>query len=194
MYKKRLYMSRSSRRLKSLIADWWSDLRFFWHMTNKGPIVLASVLGTVFVAFGILFYSLFASGADRRNLTCLALNVYFEARGETDAGQRAVAEVTLNRVASNRYPDTVCEVVYQKNWDSRRKRYVGAFSWTEFDVRSMPEGEEWQRAQQAAEVVYFRRGMPMVAGALHYHAAYIKPRWARGKKTIARIGGHVFYE
>lgn len=194
MYKKHLYKSRSSRRRRPLIASWWSDLRFFWFMTNKGPIVLVSILTTVLLTFGFLLYTLFANGADRRNLTCLGLNVYFEARGESDAGQRAVAEVTLNRVASDRYPDTVCDVVYEKNWDRRRKRYVGAFSWTEFDVRSMPEGEEWQRARQAAETVYYRRHTPTVEGALHYHAVYIKPRWARGRKTIARIGRHVFYE
>ena len=193
MDKKHFYRSRVSRR-KSAFAGKWSDLRFFWYTTNKTPIVFGSVLATVFMAFSFLLYALFANGADRRNLTCLALNVYFESRGESDSGQRAVAEVTMNRVASDRYPDTVCDVVYQQNWDRRRRRYVGAFSWTEFDVRSMPQGEEWQRAQDAAETVYTRRHTPAVEGALHYHAVYIKPGWARDKKAVARIGGHVFYE
>src|SRR5882672_11161357 len=88
----------------------------------------------------------YAHADDRRNLACLARNVYFEARGEPTAGQYAVAEVTMNRKASGRYPDTVCGVVYQKNWDPLRKRYVGAFSWTELGALPAPRGEEWERA------------------------------------------------
>lgn len=121
------------------------------------------------------------------------MNVYYEARGEPLLGQYAVAEVTMNRVASERYPDTVCEVVYQKRWDPLRKRHVGAFSWTEFDVVPHPEGEEWQRAWDVAKAVYYGERPPMLDGAVHYHATYIRPSWARGKQHIARIGRHVFY-
>ena len=77
MYKKRFYKSRSSRRLKSLFAGMWSDLRFFWYTTKKGPIVFGSILVAVCTAVGFFLVSLFADGADRRNLTCLGFNVYF---------------------------------------------------------------------------------------------------------------------
>lgn len=128
-----------------------------------------------------------------RSLECLARNVYYEARGESIAGQYAVAEVTMNRKAARAYPKTVCEVVYQQNWDPIRGRFVGAFSWTEFDVLPPPAGEAWRRAQKVAHDVYYERHAPTLDGALHFHATYIKPEWSKERERVARIGRHVFY-
>jgi spore germination cell wall hydrolase CwlJ-like protein len=186
------YRRRASR-FSSLWSRWWSDLRFYWHTKNKAPWIVAAVLATAIAAFGFLTYSMSSTASQRRELTCLAMNVYYEARGEPLAGLYAVAEVTMNRVASGRYPGTVCEVVYQKKWDPLRKRNVSAFSWTEFDVVPHPEGEKWQQAWEAARDVYQGRHSPTVNGALHYHATYIRPSWARGRKPVATIGAHVFY-
>jgi spore germination cell wall hydrolase CwlJ-like protein len=176
-----------------LLARWWIELRFRWHASRKGAWIVVFVLGVVAVGFGFLVQFMVAQQARVRDLTCLARNVYYEARGEPAAGRYAVAEVTLNRVASPYYPDTVCEVVYQKNWDTLRKRYVSAFSWTEFDSTPHPDEGVWQEAWAAAEAVYDGRRPPKLKGALHYHATYIKPSWARGKRPLARIGRHVFY-
>ncbi len=192
-YRKPFYRSFLSR-CTWTVSDGWHTARFFWYKTDKGPLVFFCVLGLIVTTFGFLVYSIFAGEAHRQNLTCLALNVYFEARGEPTAGQYAVAEVTMNRVASSRYPDTVCAVVFQQNWDARRRRYVAAFSWTEFNTRPMPEAEAWQRAREVAEAVYHRRHKAKLDGALHYHSVHIKPRWSRGRKPIARIGKHVFYK
>ena len=82
-----------------------------------------------------------------RSIDCLARNVYYEARGESLAGQYAVAEVTMNRKAHPRFPSTVCEVVYQKE----------AFSWTMLGPLDPPAGEPWQRALRIAEEVYYQR-------------------------------------
>ena len=128
------------------------------------------------------------------DLACLARNIYHESRGEPTAGQYAVAEVTLNRVASRRFPGTVCEVVYEKRFDSGRNRLVGAFSWTELDSIVSPSGIAWQRAVRAAETVYDRQQDPTVQGALFYHADSIEPGWARTKNQVAKIGRHLFYE
>jgi N-acetylmuramoyl-L-alanine amidase len=178
----------------SMLGRWWNDLRFFWHTRNKAPLVAVLFVGSVALT-GVSLIGVFESRtAQRQELHCLALNIYHEARGESRAGQQAVAEVTMNRVASPRYPDTVCEVVFQKNWDYLRKRYVGAFSWTEFDVRKQPFGESWTQAQEIAEQVYFRRLPTLTKGALHYHARYIRPSWSKKKKPLARIGQHVFYK
>ena len=155
--------------------------------------MLFSAVGLIVAGFAFLLYSVFADQTDRQNLHCLALNVYYEARGEPRSGQYAVAEVTMNRVASGYYPDTVCTVVYQKRWDPLRKRYVGAFSWTELSRRPAPEGKEWQRAWEVAEAVYYKRHEPRLDGVLHYHAVTIKPSWSRGRKPVARIGKHLFY-
>jgi spore germination cell wall hydrolase CwlJ-like protein len=177
-----------------LLSGWWTNVRFFWHTRNKAPWIAALSVGAVIGTFGAIAYWLESNSAEKRELTCLALNVYYEARGEVLAGKYAVAEVTMNRVVSPHYPNTVCEVVYERRWDRLRKRYVGAFSWTEFDVVPHPEGDQWQRAKEVAEAVYFGRQPPRLNGALHYHAKYIRPTWARGEQPIARIGGHVFYE
>jgi spore germination cell wall hydrolase CwlJ-like protein len=177
-------------------------LRLLWYRSDKAALAFALFLGLVVAA---LAFGLSAVYTQRdaeharlrdfhaRSLDCLARNVYYEARGESLAGQYAVAEVTMNRKASPHYPKTVCEVVYQKNWDPLRKRYVGAFSWTEFDVLDAPAGEAWQRAIKIAEDVYYKRRAPVLHGALHFHAVYISPDWSKERQRVARIGRHVFY-
>lgn len=193
MFRKRS-RRRSSPRTYSAFSRLWNNLRFYWYSSNKAPWIVALVLAVGISTIGILIYTVSANAAQGREMTCLALNVYYEARGESLDGMHAVAEVTMNRVASRRYPETVCEVVYQKKWDRLRKRDVGAFSWTEFDVVPHPEGVPWQLARDAAKAVYRGEKAPVLDGALHYHASYIKPSWSKGKKPVARIGAHVFYK
>jgi spore germination cell wall hydrolase CwlJ-like protein len=88
----------------------------------------------------------------------------------------------------------VCDVVYEKRFDSARNRLVGAFSWTEFDEVARPTGISWQRAVRVAETVYDKQQDPTVEDALFYHADTIEPGWAREKKRVAKIGSHIFYE
>jgi N-acetylmuramoyl-L-alanine amidase len=178
----------------SLWAGWWINLQFFWHTRNKGPWVVALILVSVATILGGAMYRMDANQSETRELACLALNVYYEARGESPAGMYAVAEVTMNRVTSHRHPDTVCGVVYEKRWDRLRKRYVSAFSWTEFDIVPHPEGSQWHQAREIAQAVYFGRQPPVLDGAMHYHASYVKPSWSKGQKPIRRIGGHIFYK
>src|SRR5579859_5968562 len=187
MLRKYPAMRRSSRRV-SLLAGWWIELQYFWHTRIKTPWIVVLFLGALVAAFAGLSQLIETNRVASRELTCLALNVYYEARGESVAGMYAVAEVTMNRVASRRFPQTVCAVVYEKRWDWLRKRYVSAFSWTEFDIVPHPEGVQWRQARDAADAVYFRRRPPALDGALHYHASYIKPSWAKGEKPIIRIG------
>jgi N-acetylmuramoyl-L-alanine amidase len=173
---------------------WWYDARVSWYTTDKSPWIIALMAGQIIAIFGFAIQTYGTHKDDRQNLTCLARNVYFEARGEPAAGQYAVAEVTMNRMASGRFSDTVCGVVYQKRWDPLRNRYVGAFSWTELDTGPIPNGEEWQQAWNVAEAVYYRKNAAVLEDALFYHATYIKPEWAREKRKIARIGNHIFYK
>ncbi len=187
-------------RLVASVGRWRRDLAFLWHTREKDNLVFFSVLVLLVVAFGSLLHvsntergRIHAERQRQHDLACLARNIYFEARGEPMAGQFAVAEVTMNRVASKHYPNTVCEVVHQRRWDRIRKRYVSAFSWTELDSVPEPKGEAWRRAVSAAEAVYDNREAPRVDGALFYHARSIRPRWAKRKKPVARIGRHVFY-
>jgi len=177
-------------------------LRFWWTRADREALAFALMMGSALLAFSVGVHAVLerheraleaALAHERENLECLALNVYHEARGEPAEGQYAVAEVTLNRVASPRFPDTVCEVVREQRWDEIRKRYVGGFSWTEFYSVPDPEGEAWELARQVAEDVYHRRVPPRVDGALFYHATYIRPSWASHQKRVTRIGRHVFY-
>ena len=189
-------------RLTGAGADARRALRLAWYRADREAMAFALLIGAVLVVFGVALYSVFerhaqaqalARDLETQNLRCLALNVYHEARGEPEDGQYAVAEVTMNRLASSRYPDSVCAVVHEKRWDAIRGRYVSAFSWTEFYSVPEPEGEAWALAQKVAEDVYYGRAHPRVEGATFYHATYIRPSWARTQTRIARIGRHVFY-
>jgi spore germination cell wall hydrolase CwlJ-like protein len=116
------------------------------------------------------------------DLQCLAENVYYEARGEELVGQYAVAEVTMNRVASPAFPNSVCGVVHSR----------GAFSWT-YRQNPAPFGYEWLRAWNVASSVYDNSEAPFVKGALFYHATYVSPGWAATRSQVALIGRHIFY-
>jgi spore germination cell wall hydrolase CwlJ-like protein len=177
------------------------NLLNFWFMRDTDNVVFFSLFALVIVLIGSGVYFIYVDHlrirwAQQRqaDLMCLARNVYHEARGEPMTGQYAVAEVTLNRVDSRHFPDTVCEVVYEKRYDSRRNRLVGAFSWTEFDSVAEPRGIAWQRAKKAAEAIYDKQHEPTIPGALFYHADSIEPRWAKTKVPVAKIGSHIFYE
>jgi N-acetylmuramoyl-L-alanine amidase len=175
----------------------WSNLKIkistFWSLTDRALWYVFGALGLVFTTMGLLMYKTVEDTAVNRDLTCLARNVYYEARGEPEKGKLAVAKVTLNRMGSSRFPNTVCEVVYEQRWDKRRRRYVGAFAWTEFDRVPSPKAKQWKKAWKAAETVYQDPESIQLKGALFYHATRIKPRWAKQKKRIKKIGHHIFY-
>lgn len=129
----------------------------------------------------------------QKELDCLARNIYWEAAGEPFEGKVAVAQVTLNRVASPDFPMEVCQVVYQR--DVFRNRIVCQFSWfCERNHLFRPiRPEEYAEAQKVARQVLledFR--LPGLEKALYYHADYVNPRWK--KPVITKIGRHIFYE
>lgn len=178
-------------------------LVLYWYRADWEGMAFALFAGTMVTgfAFGIHAATVYrdsvrdvALQARAQELSCLASNVYFEARGEPEAGQYAVAQVTMNRKAAASYPSSVCEVVHQKKWDSIRKRFVAAFSWTELGELPAPSGEEWARAQKVAEEVYDGERPEKLNGALYYHASRVRPSWAKEKKLVARIGRHEFYK
>lgn len=180
---------------------WRRNLLNFWFLRESDNLLFFSLFGLVIVLVGSAVYFVYVDHLRMRwqqqrqaDLMCLARNIYHEARGEPIAGQYAVAEVTLNRVDSRHFPDTVCDVVYEKRFDSRRNRLVGAFSWTEFDSVAQPRGIEWQRARRAAMAIYDKQHEPAIPGALFYHADSIEPRWSKQKTQVAKIGNHIFYE
>lgn len=173
---------------------WRVGLQSWWYTRSKPKLAMVGVLICLPVIAGSLVHQVRVSQQNERQLNCLILNIYHEARGEPLAGQYAVAEVTLNRVASPRFPDTICDVVYEQRWDRIRKRNVGAFSWTELTRSSDIDRQAAQNAREIAEAVYGQQFEPRVEEALFYHASYIRPSWARTKDRVASIGRHIFYK
>ena len=124
-------------------------------------------------------------------LTCLALNVYHEARDEPLVGQYAVAHVVLNRVQSERYPDDVCSVVKQGYVKGRRDCQ---FSWYCDGKSDVPREERaWLKAQVVAAQVLYGEMPDISDGSTHYHANYVHPPWAKRLDKMGQIGSHIFY-
>jgi hypothetical protein len=137
------------------------------------------------------YAALIDQGKMSRERRCLAEAVYFEARSEPQVGQAAVAQVVLNRVSSGLYPSSVCGVVYQN-----RHRYRSCqFSFAcEGKSLRITERESWATAMRIAdEVMDGHTYLSDVGRSTHYHANYVRPRWARHLKRMERIGHHIFY-
>jgi len=115
-------------------------------------------------------------------LLCLATAIYFEARGENLMGQRAVAQVVINRVEDRRYPDTVCDVV----WEPKQ------FSFThDGKPEKMYEVEAREKAMQVAEEALQGNGLNITS--THYHSNKVMPYWKTHYKLDGRVGNHLFY-
>jgi spore germination cell wall hydrolase CwlJ-like protein len=127
-------------------------------------------------------------------LKCLATAIYFEARGEPERGQIAVAQVVLNRLKNPAYPKTICGVVYQnKNMYNRCQ-----FSFACDGIKDrITDAGAWATAQTLArKVVNDASGMFLadVGTSTHYHAVYVRPVWAKHMKKMQKIGRHIFYK
>jgi len=135
--------------------------------------------------------------SDRRQVECLAQNIYYEARGENQDGHVAVALVTMNRSLSKLYPNNVCNVVREKlgktcqfTWwcDSKLRSKATLYNYTR------QEKKVYEEIRDLALHVYVNRDQieDFTGGAIFYHANYVNPRW-KYKKT-AQIGKHIFYK
>jgi len=125
-----------------------------------------------------------------RALTCLTQAVYYEAASEPDAGQRAVAQVVLNRVAHPAFPKTVCGVVYQGS-----DRPTGCqFTFTcDGALARMPNRLFWERAENVARAALAGYVYSPIGLATHYHTIAIHPYWADSLAYLGTIGAHRFY-
>lgn len=131
------------------------------------------------------------SATDRlRAQQCLTMAIYYEAASEPDAGQRAVAQVVLNRVAHPAYPDTVCGVVFQGS-----ERSTGCqFSFTcDGSLARKPARMWWDRAADVARAALAGAVYTPVGLATHYHTVQIHPYWADSLDHVGTIGAHRFY-
>ncbi len=132
---------------------------------------------------------------------CLAQNIYFESRNESYQGQVAVAHVTMNRLRSPDFPDTVCDVVKQGPLDgSAIRKNRCQFSWYcdgKADVTpvndTMPEVLAWDTATLIARLVAGGYTHDITEGSTYYHAEYVDPFWSDDYTQVAAIDSHLFY-
>lgn len=125
-------------------------------------------------------------------LHCLTMNIYHESRSESRAGQIAVASVTLNRVKSKKFPETVCGVVKQ---GGQKRRNRCQFSWWCDGKDDKPTNNKaWNRAMEIGRLSLLGIIDDPTGGALYYHADYVQPNWSRVFERSARIGKHLFYK
>tara|TARA_R110002074_G_scaffold262084_1_gene434344 strand:+ start:1212 stop:1775 length:564 start_codon:yes stop_codon:yes gene_type:complete len=146
---------------------------------------------------------------DASQIFCLAQNIYFEAGNQSLEGMAAVADVTLNRVQEERYPDTICDVVKSgvKHPNGMMKKHKCQFSWycdgKSDAIPNMPNNQTWQNAEFVAKAMLLQYNMTddgdyfgITCGATHYHANYVVPNWIedRGMNRVKQVGAHIFYK
>lgn len=149
-------------------------------MLSMGALVVLAGMGTA----GTAQWNV------NNELECLALNVYFEARGESREGQVAVAHVVMNRVADDRFPGGVCAVVHQGGTDSEDCQ----FSWWCDGLADRPKHKaDWEAARDIARIIYWGEGEDPTGGALWYHATSVKAYWRGQYEKGPTIGNHIFY-
>jgi spore germination cell wall hydrolase CwlJ-like protein len=131
------------------------------------------------------------SASSLSELQCMALNLYFEARGEPNVGKEAVAHVVLNRVNHAGFPKSVCGVVKQGGED---RRYRCQFSWWCDGLSDRPRNKRsWRQSVILAAKVLLETTNDPTNGALWYHADYVDPYWRRTMEKGPKIGNHIFY-
>lgn len=168
------------------------------------PILITLCISSLIVLSTIGFSSIetktpikasfsFLSPESKKQVTCLADNIYFESVNEPLKGQKAVAHVTMNRLLSNNYADTVCGVVQQKT------NGVCQFSWYCMEKHlkqrlTIRKTEEYNEILELASDIFvnYSTRHDVTKGATFYHADYVNPRWAL--ERVDKIGRHIFYK
>jgi len=120
---------------------------------------------------------------NEKDQDCLAKNIYYEAGVENDNGKYAVAQVTLNRLKSGRWGDTICGVVYSK----------AQFSWTLKSKLEKPSGQAWLDSKWIAHRVLHGERVTPLKDAIYYHADYVSPKWKNSVVKLQQVGQHIFY-
>ena len=122
---------------------------------------------------------------NNRQLLCLARNIYHEAGNQSDQGMVAVANVVYNRMNDKRWPDTPCDVIYQ------RHRGTCQFSWVCSRDQRIRYAGQYERALVVARQAMNGELRDITGGAKFYHADYVNPGWRYRRTT--KIGDHIFY-
>jgi hypothetical protein len=167
-------------------------------MSPAAPVHQPTVTPDLLAAYVASGYQPTAKRAEVANAErdCLAQAIYHEARGESAAGQLAVANVIVNRARSNKYPSSLCGVIYQ---GANQGRYKCQFTFA-CDGRGDAPGERqaWARSMALAKDVYAEYATGEEIGAipdtaLFYHTTNVRPSWSYTFSRVAEVGAHIFY-
>jgi spore germination cell wall hydrolase CwlJ-like protein len=123
----------------------------------------------------------------KKEMNCLAENIYYEAGSESFEGKLAVAQVTLNRVASGQFANSICAVVHQKTGDTYQFSWVGMEKY----AKNKYAWEESQIVAKKAMTEPDAHALLSKQNALYYHANYVNPGWKL--RRVTKIGNHIFY-
>jgi spore germination cell wall hydrolase CwlJ-like protein len=168
-------------------------------MIKKNAGIIASI-ALLFVIFAVYFTQTSvekyetkqlanAVGSQfKKDLHCLAENIYYEAGGESFEGKLAVAQVTINRANSGKFPGNICSVVYQKTGDTYQFSWVGMSKYNKDRYR----WEESQIVAKKALTEPVAHALLSKQNALYYHANYVNPKWKL--QRVTQIGNHIFYK
>lgn len=127
---------------------------------------------------------------------CLAMNIYWEGRLEPEDGQTAIGLVTINRLKTQQYADSICKVVYQKNRNKRHK-WVAQFSWvTKVKNKTVHNIPEWEQCLALAKRLLADAKLNNIAdftgGATYYHTIFVHPNWPV-MENVGQHGLHIFF-
>lgn len=126
-----------------------------------------------------------------RALQCMTNAIYYEAGNEPEEGQRAVAQVILNRLASGRWPSSICGVIYQ---GTERSDRLCQFTFScDGSMARTPAAPSWARARRIAARVLSGEVFAPAGLATFYHTLAVRPPWADRVRPVAVIGAHIFY-
>lgn len=143
------------------------------------------------IQFQLLGYKPYNKVLNEKQLKCLTDNIYFEAANQKEDGKKAVALVTLNRLNNESFPDTICEIVYQRN------RYKCQFSWVCSSNRKIKYWDAYNKSKKIAEfiMINYNHIRDITYGATFYHRNDIRPPWHNKKiRRTVIIGRHIFYK
>lgn len=128
---------------------------------------------------------------------CMTANIFFEARGESIKGMQAVAAVTYNRLKSKLYPKDVCSVVFDKNQFSwvKQVEFKSVTKILEGDLSDLnqKDTQQYRLAKQIAQQSVKEVSEVLPKGTMWYHTLQVKPKWAKSKIFVKKIGRHLFY-
>jgi len=160
------------------------------NMPALGRVISLLIVGCVYPILAGIIDTTPARADEEREIRCLALTIYYEARGEPEAGQLAVGHVVMNRTRNANFPSSVCDVVQEGG----ERRNLCQFSWWCDGLSDRPKDRAaLYRSLSIAEQIYLGCRADPTRGALWFHTTGVKPSWSKKFGRAQRIGDHLFY-